>query len=61
MKTDEFVRLMGYYVAAKRAPRANKVSKRSAKAGLHLSQGAIGRHNALPKGIYPLVTPSSKL
>lgn len=61
MKTDEFQRLMGYYMASRRAPRANKVSKRSAKSGLHLSQGAIGRHNAIPKGVYPLVTLSSKL
>lgn len=61
MKTDEFKRLMGYYLAARRAPRCGKVSKRSAKSGLHLSQGAIGRTNAIPKGVYPLVTPSSKL
>ena len=61
MKNIEFQRLMGYYLAQRRAPRANKVSKRSAKAGLHLGQGGVNRSNAIPKGVYPLITPSSKL
>lgn len=61
MTKQEFERLLGYEYARRHAPRCGKVSKRSAKSGLHLSQGAIIRGNAIPKGVYPLITPSSKL
>ena len=54
---------MGFYLAAKRQPRAAKAvtSKRAAKRGTHLGMGAYYKANPSPKGVYPVVTPSQRI
>jgi len=63
MSNQEFNRLMGFYLAQKHAPKMAKrvTSKRTSKKGYHLGQGAMSYQNSPPKGVYPVVTPSSKI
>ena len=53
---------MGFYVAKRNAPRQAKAvtSKRAAKSGNHLGQGALRKMNPVPK-VYPVMTFSSRI
>lgn len=61
MTRAEVIRLRGFDLANKKAPKWRGVSKRTAKGGgKHLGHAAIARQLAGPK-VYPFVIPSSRI